>query len=442
VYASTIIGGQAGIVLAITCSAMYAALGVFECLGLLPAEVIVGPEHYGDPLYVGYLVIVRSTIFCILGYLVDYLANTLYRSRMELEHLKKLNERILAEMKSGLFTTDPYGTIIFANAAAEEILGYRRREMMGKSWHAFLGRAVDDINDQWLADEARSFTRCEIKVKRKDGREIPIGFTLSNLLDRAGTPLGLLILFRDLTPIYRMEERMRRTDRLSAAGAVLASVAHEVRTPLASIRGAVEVLREGAADKSTRGKMMDVVVKESDRLNRIVSDFLSYGRAHHDERTREDLSRIMDEVLQLTRNRRGASGVAIVRGDGASPVYAPVDGSRIKQVFINIIDNAMDALRGQGTVTVSIERMGQPDGGPVARIRITDTGEGMSAERMSHLFEPFYSTKESGTGMGLFIAEGIVRSHGGQLEVESTVGKGTTFIISLPCEPGGAPAMG
>lgn len=443
VYGSTIIGGQAGISLAVTCSAMYAVLGFVESFGLLPQGVGVAGRGHADYLYAGYLVLVRATIFCILGHLGDYLVNTIYRERLELDRLKRLNERIMAEMKSGLITTDPYGKVIFVNDIAAEILGYRAREMIGRSWSVLLGSPVDDIDDTWLAEKARSFTRCEIRVNRKDGLEIPIGFTISNLVDKSGVPLGLLILFRDLTPIYRMEERMRRADRLSAAGAILTSVAHEVRTPLASIQGAVELLKEGGQEADSRKKLMDVILKESDRLNRIVSDFLSYGRTRDETRAREDISGLLDEVIQLVKQREGAGRVEIVRRDGSAPVHAEVDAARIKQVFINIMDNALDAVRGKGRVTVSLERRWSwQEGRPVARVRFEDTGEGMSAERMSHLFEPFYSTKESGTGMGLFIAEGIVRNHGGQIEAESAVGKGTAFTVTLPCEPGEAPARG
>lgn len=443
VFASLIIGGQAGVVIAVSCSAMYGALGVLQCVGALPEDLSRSIPLAVDPFYVGLMILVRATIFCILGYFGDYLANSLYRHRVELDDLKKINEKILAQLKSGLITTDAGGKIIFVNPVAEEILGYRRGEMMGKSWHYFLGRPVEDIDDRWLAEEAKSFTRCEIKVQRRDGREIPIGFTVSSLMDRGGAVLGLLILFRDLTSVYRMEERMRRADRLSAAGAILASVAHEVRTPLAAIRGAVEVLKENACFQGGHTRLMEVILKESDRLNRIVSDFLTYGDARKETRTREDINELLSEVLSLVREgRKPLAGVRITRENGGGSVYARVEAYKIKQVFINILDNALDAVRGGGSVSVALERAEpRPAGEVVARIRFADTGEGMSAERMAHLFEPFYSTKESGTGMGLFLAERIVRNHGGQLEAESREGGGTVFTVTLPCEPDDTPTV-
>jgi len=443
IFASLIIGGQAGVMIAVSCSTMYGAIGVLQCVGTLPEDLSRSIPLSVDPFYVGLMILVRATIFCILGYFGDYLANSLYRHRLELDDLKKLNEKILAQLKSGLITTDAGGEIIFVNPVAEEILGYRRGEMMGKSWHYFLGRHVEDIDDRWLAEEAKSFTRCEIKVLRKDGKEIPIGFTVSSLVDREGTALGLLILFRDLTSIYRMEERMRRADRFSAAGAILASVAHEVRTPLASIRGAVEVLKEDAPLHEGHTRLMDVILKESDRLNRIVSDFLSYGDARRETRTREDINKLLDEVLSLVREgRKPLPGVRITRENGGGPVYARVEAYKIKQVFINILDNALDAVRGGGSVSIALERAElRPAEDAVARIKFADTGEGMSAERMAHLFEPFYSTKESGTGIGLFLAERIVRNHGGQLEAESREGGGTVFTVTLPCEPEDTPPV-
>lgn len=435
VFASIIIGGQAGMVISSSCSVFYAALGLVECFNLLPPNLDTALSLSCDPVYAAYLVLVRTTIFCILGYFVDYLVNSLNTNRFELDELKKLNERILTQLKSGLITTDASGRIIFVNSAAEEVLGYRQSEMIGKSWHTFLGRTVEDIDDRWLIEEARSFTRCEIRVPRKDGTEIPIGFTVSSLVDRDGGPLGLLILFRDLTPVYRMEERMRRADRLSAAGEILASVAHEVRTPLTAIRGAVEVLRENGAFTGGNATLADVIFKESDRLNRIISDFLTSGKPHGESRTIEDLGAIMDEVILVEKQTRNGGGeLRIDRDDRERPVHARVDVAQIKQVFINILDNALDAASPDGRVTVGVERSNaRTDEKPMAHVSVANTGRGIAAEGMTHLFEPFYSTKGSGTGMGLFLAERIVKNHGGRLEAESREGR-TVFTVSLPCE--------
>ncbi|MDD5557962.1 MAG: ATP-binding protein [bacterium] len=442
VYASAFISGRGGIVLAVVCSALYAALGVMECLRLLPRGPGTGAPLAGDPIYVGYLVLARATIFCIVGYLLDYLVDTISRERIELDYLKKLNEQVVAGMDVGLLTADVHGKVIFASPAAEAILGTARRDIVGRSWQAFLGRPVGEISDRWLAEEARSFTRCEVAVRRGDGAEVPVGFTMSNLLDGDGRALGLLILFKDLTPIRRLEERMRRTDRLTAVGAILSSVAHEVRTPLSAVRGAVEILREEGIDAETRSKMTEIALKESDRLNRIIGDFLNYGRARGEERVLVDLGVLVREAIDLIRGRRGGDGVTIAAPPEGPPICASLDAARVKQVFINILDNAVDASKGKGSVTVSLERGAAEDGGgPVARVRILDTGEGMSAERLSRLFEPFYSTREGGTGMGVFLAEGIVRDHGGGIEAESRVGEGTTVVVTLPCEPEGEGAV-
>ncbi|MCX6356468.1 MAG: ATP-binding protein [Candidatus Aureabacteria bacterium] len=434
VFASIIIGGQSGIVIAVSCGAMYAGLGALQCYGAIPLELGNFYLLSGDPLYVSYMVLVRTTIFCILGYLGDYLVNSLNRNRFELNELKKLNERILSQIKSGLITTDAAGKIIFVNSAAEEILGHPRNDMMGKGWQLFLGRQVDDFDDRWFDDEARSFSRCEITVRRRDGREIPIGFTVSSLVDTDGAAMGLLILFRDLTQIRRMEERMRREMKRSATGAVLASVAHEVRTPLAAIRGAVEVLREGGSAPDSAHRLMGVILKEADRLNRIVSDFIEYSDVRSDARMRRDIAGLLGEVLDLVRQGREIPpAVRLVREGADGPVWASVDENRITQVFVNLVTNALDAVGRGGTVSVAVERVRQAGNGrDIVRVRVADTGPGMSAEKMAHLFEPFYSTKESGSGLGLFIAERIVSSHGGQIEVESREGGGAVFTVTLP----------
>ncbi|HOE27254.1 MAG TPA: ATP-binding protein [bacterium] len=444
VFASLILGRQAGMVLAVSSSGFYAVLALLECCSLLPPALDPARGLTCDPVYAAYLVLVRATIFCILGYFADYLVNSLYANRIEIEDLKKLNERILTQINGGLITTDASGRIIFANEGAEEVLGYTRAEMIGKSWHAFLGRTVGDFDDRWLVEEARSFARCEIWVARKNGTEIPVGFTVSSLVDGDGTPLGLLILFRDLTQMRQLEERMRRADRLSAAGAILAGVAHEVRTPLTAIRGAVEVLKESGFGDGEGAAMAEIIIKESDRLNRIISDFLVSGGPGRDSRAVEDLGAIVDEVIRVERQtRQGGEGLRVVRDRAEKSVRARVDSAQMKQVFINLIDNALDAASPRGEVTVGVERVpARPGETPAARVRVENTGPGMNAEGMARLFEPFYSTKRSGTGMGLFIAERIVRGHGGRLDAESREGR-TVFTVTLPCEEdAGAGARG
>jgi two-component system sensor histidine kinase PilS (NtrC family) len=436
VSASIIIGGQAGVIISITCSAFYALLGIGSYFGLISPGVSRSSGLVSDPVYISYLIFVRATIFCLLGFLVDYLANNLKKNRLELDKTKKLSEKILMQMQSGLVTTDDFGRIVYANKAAEEILGYSRREMQGESWNRFLGKPVADIDNQWLSEDAKSFSRCQIRVKRKDGGEIPIGFTVSSLLDDGGKGAGLLILFRDLTQIHRMEERMRRADRFSIAGAIVASIAHEVRNPLASIRGAVEVIKEGGSFSERDGRLMEIILRESDRLDKIVSDFLSYRDSRKGRRRRENLRELLKEVVApMERGAKSSRSVHVVHDNGEDPVYASIDADQIKQVFVNILDNAMEAMPEGGTLRVSLaQKRSSSDGRMVARVKFADTGEGMSAERMSHLFEPFYSTKEKGSGMGLFITERIIRNHSGELEVESRDGGGAVFTITLPCE--------
>ena len=436
VSASIIIGGQAGVIMSITCSAFYALLGIGSYFGLISPGVSHSSGLVSDPVYISYLIFVRATIFCLLGFLVDYLANSLKENRLELDKTKKLSEKILMQMQSGLVTTDDSGRIVYANKAAEEILGYSRREMQGESWHRFLGKPVADIDNQWLSEDAKSFSRCQIRVKRRDGGEIPIGFTVSSLLDDGGKGAGLLILFRDLTQIHRMEERMRRADRFSTAGAIVASIAHEVRNPLASIRGAVEVIKEGGSFSERDGRLMEIILRESDRLDKIVSDFLSYRDSRKGRRRRENLRELLKEVVApMERGAKSSRGVHVVHDNGEEPVYASIDADQIKQVFVNILDNAMEAMPEGGTLRVSLaQKRSSSDGRMVARVKFADTGEGMSAERMIHLFEPFYSTKEKGSGMGLFITERIIRNHSGELEVESKDGGGAVFTITLPCE--------
>lgn len=225
--------------------------------------------------------------------------------------------------------------------------------------------------------------------------------------------------------ILEIEEQLRRADRLSALGELSAGMAHEIRNPLGSIRGTAEILQDGIDPSDRRYEFTRILIREVDRLNRVVQDFLNFARPAPVQRDRFDVREAVREVLELTRRQFAKEGVRS-RLEGEEAVVAG-DREQLKQAFLNLALNALQAMPGGGLLTVTVTP--GPDG---VRIVFADTGVGIAPGNLDRIFNPFFTTRQEGTGLGLAITHRIVQGHGGRIEAASEVGKGTTFTVILP----------
>lgn len=228
--------------------------------------------------------------------------------------------------------------------------------------------------------------------------------------------------------ILEIEEQLRRADRLSALGELSAGMAHEIRNPLGSIRGTAEILQDGINPGDKRYEFTRILIKEVDRLNRVVEDFLRFARPAPVERGRFDVNEALREVLALTRQPALTSGVRVELTASVLPSL-PGDREQLKQAFLNLILNALQAMPDGGTLTIATELV---DG--QLRIRFTDTGQGIPQENLERIFNPFFTTRQEGTGLGLAITHRIIQGHGGRIEAQSRLGEGTTFTVIIPAE--------
>jgi len=228
--------------------------------------------------------------------------------------------------------------------------------------------------------------------------------------------------------ILEIEEQLRRADRLSALGELSAGMAHEIRNPLGSIRGTAEILQDGIDPADPRYEFSRILIKEVDRLNRVVEDFLRFARPAPVERGRFDVNEALREVLTLTRQPALKNGVRTELVPGEVPLL-PGDREQLKQAFLNLVLNALQAMPDGGTLAIATERV---EGR--LRIRFADSGQGIPRENLERIFNPFFTTRQEGTGLGLAITHRIVQGHGGRMEVESRLGEGTTFTVVLPVE--------
>ncbi|MGE5173429.1 MAG: ATP-binding protein [Betaproteobacteria bacterium] len=227
--------------------------------------------------------------------------------------------------------------------------------------------------------------------------------------------------------LFQTEEQLRRADRLSALGALSASMAHEIRNPLGSIKGAVEILKDGYSPNDAKYEFIQILLKETDRLNNIVQEFLGFARPKQPEFREADLNDAIESVLTLTAQEAKKSGVSIDKKLDPAIGRRSLDAGLLKQAFLNLILNAIQAMPGGGVLTVESHLNSDS-----IEVKIADTGVGISGENRKKLFSPFFTTKKNGTGLGLAITYRIIENHRGRIDVASEPGKGATFTVRIP----------
>lgn len=391
-----------------------------------------------EPHYIFILITTNILAFFTVAGLSGYLVERLKKTSIELEEkkinlidLQSFNRDVLQNMVSGLITLDIDGIITSSNRAAEEITGYTFGEIQEKPWEYIFGNELkfNEVANPSINENMLRRKRYELNTHRKDKTKICIGLSVSHLRSGDGKSLGYICIFQDLTHVKLMENRIRSADRLAAIGRLSASVAHEIRNPLASISGCVEVLSKELSMEGTNRELMDIIIKETERLNKIIGEFLGYARPKPPNKEFINIVDVLNDVIDLLLLRKDIPENIEIRKDYDScDLRLYVDPQQIRQVFWNICLNAIEAMPSGGELRINVREARQG----YLNILFSDSGIGISNDSLTHIFEPFYSTKEKGTGMGLAYVHRVIEDHGGFIEVESYEGKGTTFRVSLP----------
>lgn len=347
----------------------------------------------------------------------------------DLADYRLFNDRIIESMRSGLVTTDLAGNIITFNRAAEEITGYKANDIRSRNVYHVFGDIEKQIEVGLESIRTRTrLPRFDIGCRTADGREIHLGFSVAPLVDEANNSRGYVLTFQDLTEVMELEREVRRQERLAALGKMAAGLAHEIRNPLASMRGSVQVLASELSFSTDQSQLMDIVLRESDRLNRIVSDFLTYARPPKMERSVIELGGLLGETAALLRNSPELrADHRVIEEHPSEAVLYLGDPNQIRQIFWNLSRNAIQAMPFGGDLRIKLDV--KPDS--EVSITFSDTGQGMSREQKERLFEPFNSSS-GGTGLGMAIVYQLVRDHSGKILVESEAGNGTSISIKLP----------
>ena len=431
IAACVLLSRTGGLAMAGTASVLY--IGLVFGRTIFPMTAFFEPPQETTALEV-LTMFMNTGTFLIVAIVAGGLAERFHETREELETRRKdlldlqaFKDLIFHSVSTGLIALDHEYRITAFNRAAEEITGRRTGQAIGRPWSELFGSAIPlQRIEATIAQAARAAARYEATVTRPDGTEIPVRLTFSPLSSGDGRQLGLIAACEDLSVIREMEARMRQADRLASLGRMAANIAHEIRNPLASLTGAIEALTGtlGAADE--RERLSQIVVRESDRLNEIIRSFLQYARPAPLAPERVNVAEALDEVLLLLEHRPLPPTIKVVR-DFAASIPWTLDAQQFRQAVWNLCLNAVEAMPDGGELQV---------GAAVQReqleVWVTDSGEGIAAQDVSQIFEPFFSTKAGGSGLGLALVHRIVTDHGGHVDVRSAPGLGTTMTLTLP----------
>ncbi len=380
-------------------------------------------------MLVAFLTIV-GVLSGVLGDRVHRTRGDLERTARELDRVRVDNDVVLRHLATGVFTVDASGVVGYLNPAAEQVLGVRVMETRGRHVTIALPERLGALRDIVLdtLQARRGKARAELQMRTSAGRTLPVGIS-TNVLMHQDEMTGVVAVFQDLTEVRDMERRARRNETLAEVGALAAGIAHELRNGLKPIAGSVEYLQREIELQGEEAQLIDLIARESSRLNKFVTDLLSYSRERDLALVSVDLDdQLRDVVNALAHDPRRVPGIRVSLEGGPGVPWVSMDPEQMHQVWLNLASNALEAIGERGVL--SIRWSVQDDGGVV--VDFTDSGSGIAAEDLPRVGEPFFTTKRGGTGLGLAIAQRIVERHGGVLTLESEAGRGTTARVTMP----------
>jgi len=448
-----------GLFAATAASCLYAGLLILQQYN------IITPLHIGaftatgyEDVRLMYPIVINVAAFYMVAVLSSFLTEQARKSRQQLQRkqialdqLEALNEKIIQHIPSGLLTLDQFRRIITFNRAAQDITGCTFDTAYMKDVDVIFP-GISSAGDASSSPATGMFfpTDFELSFIRQDGRSLLLGFSGSSIKDSANEEIGTILTFQDLTDFREMQEHIKRVDRLAAVGRLAAGIAHEVRNPLASISGSIQVLQKSLQLNAADTRLMDIIIRESKNLSSMISDFTQYARAEAQGKESILLKTIADEVVALFNNSAECKNACSIKQQIPETITVTANRQQIKQVLWNLILNAAQAMTVKsGTIilTAAVVQHGFEPAAlknhipePAAKspimswveVKIADDGCGIKKSEIGSIFDPFFTTKDTGIGLGLAIVYKIIQEHNGTIAVESQEGCGAIFTLVLP----------
>ncbi len=397
--------------------------------------------------YYFYTLLMNIAAFYLVAFLSSYLAEELRRSSVklkakqyDLDQLELLNRNIVQSINTGLITLNNQLEISYINPAVEQISGFGYRDLEGIHIGDIFPKIVPylSISDRGgdNDDMPQPQKGIDVDFDRRDGTRLHLGFSQSILKDPGGDEIGLILIFQDLTEFRQMQEQVRRMDRLAVAGELAAGIAHEIKNPLASLSGSIQMLRDEVDFGPMQQRLMDITMREAERLNALVNEFLLFSRPERAVDRSVEVNEVIEDTLEMLKNSPELSRPIRIEKTLSKNLWVHIDSQRLQQVIWNLVLNAVQEMKNSGRLSVATAirtKRGSGDAQEkLAEISISDTGPGILPENQGKVFDPFFTTKDQGTGLGLTIVHRIVENYDGKIFLDSDGRSGTTFTLHFP----------
>ena len=438
IAASMIRFRQGALQLAAATAALYIGLVAAQYLEVIPSwlggNVVQLPTRQFAQYTIGINMLGLAAVALLAGSLAERLRSADLRLKdasHQIADLRAFNEYVIDGLLSGLVTADADARILTFNRAAAAITGVPAEQAIGQDAGEVL-QLPSDVRQRLASLVQTRSVRTEFEYRASDGRLLDIGL-MATMLAMPNGRNGYLFTFQDVTELRRLERGARLQQRLAAVGEMAAGIAHEIRNPLAAISGSMQVLRQELPLSDEQAQLMDIVLKESERLNDTIRSFLAYARPQKFSVARLDLGRVVQDTAVLLRNSSEARAAHVIDVRvPAAPLWFEADENQVRQIIWNIASNGLRAMPEGGRLVLSADGAISPD---EVVLGVQDEGRGIPADELDGIFQPFRGSFEKGTGLGLAIVHRIVSDYGGNIEVSSTVGAGTTVRVRLPVRP-------
>lgn len=362
--------------------------------------------------------------FSEMGQQLKYNLNDLEQSFIRENRIQQYLNNILTSMHSGIIVADAENFVTIMNEQAKRITSVRLYETAAINLFELLESIELDISENLnqVIEQGVLYTDVEATIKTADQSTLAISYTCSQVRDSRGNYLGVVLLFRDITKIKAIEYELRKDDRIHTIGELTASIIHDIGNPLAGMSNLIELLKDPDIDLETHDEVLGVLGEEVNDLNIMVINFLDFVHSSDAKKIPTDLVQILNRSVEILRGEIDTSKIEITKILPGSPVFVTVEGRSVKQAIINIVKNAIQSIEETGKIMIILD-----DSKANVELTITDNGKGMNEETLSKIFYPFYTTKDSGTGLGLFIAYNALKENGCTINVDSEFGKGSSF---------------